>query len=229
MHSPWHVPPGKTWVDYELALPPERPIRLKFGIAMGPDVARPGRSDGVTFACYLRADGRERELMRTHHAEACWLDFDFDLAAYAAKTVLVRLQVEPEPRTTHRSLFVLWRRGSRSARRIAAIGDAAAVNNDQAPGRGGGLSRLANRADQGVLPGNLWRIPIAWSRRTWRFIYEDGAAWSTIGCRQPALDGSASALMTPGALRPAYGSGLTTAVRLPERRTDRARGGRARG
>ena len=38
LHSPWHVPPGKTWADYELSLPPVAPIRLKFGIAMGPDV-----------------------------------------------------------------------------------------------------------------------------------------------------------------------------------------------
>ena len=29
LHSPWHVPPGKTWVDYELALPRLTPIRLK--------------------------------------------------------------------------------------------------------------------------------------------------------------------------------------------------------
>ena len=39
MHSPWHVPPGKAWVDYPLALPKTSPIRLTFGIAMGPDVA----------------------------------------------------------------------------------------------------------------------------------------------------------------------------------------------
>ena len=37
---------GKTWVDYELALPRLTPIRLKFGIAMGPDVAQRDRSDG---------------------------------------------------------------------------------------------------------------------------------------------------------------------------------------
>ena len=49
MHSPWHVPPGKAWVDYPLALPKTSPIRLTFGIAMGPDVAVPGKSDGVTF------------------------------------------------------------------------------------------------------------------------------------------------------------------------------------
>ena len=53
LHSPWHVPPGKMWVDYELTLPRLTPIGLSFGIAMGPDVARPDRSDGVTFSCYL--------------------------------------------------------------------------------------------------------------------------------------------------------------------------------
>ena len=67
MHSPWRVPPGKTWVDYRLALPRTTPIRLGFGIAMGPDVAVPDRSDGVTFSCYLTAAGQERELMRKHH------------------------------------------------------------------------------------------------------------------------------------------------------------------
>ena len=25
MHSPWHVPPGKAWVDYRLALPKTPP------------------------------------------------------------------------------------------------------------------------------------------------------------------------------------------------------------
>ncbi len=98
LHSPWHVPPGKTWVDYELALPRLEPIRLRFGIAMGPDVAQRDRSDGVTFSCSLTADGREQELMRRHQAEARWLDCDFDLSPYAGKTVVVRLQVEPGPK-----------------------------------------------------------------------------------------------------------------------------------
>ena len=34
------LPPGKTWADYELALPPVKPIRLKFGIAMGSPTMR---------------------------------------------------------------------------------------------------------------------------------------------------------------------------------------------
>ena len=91
MHSPWHVPPGKAWVDYPLALPKTSPIRLSFGIAMGPDVAVPGKSDGVTFSCYLIADGKQQELMRRHHAKAEWIDYAFDLSPYAGKTVTVRL------------------------------------------------------------------------------------------------------------------------------------------
>ncbi len=98
LHSPWHVPPGKTWADYELSLPRLVPIRLKLGIAMGPDVASPDRSDGVTFSCYLTVDGREQELLRRHQAEARWLDFDFDLTPYAGRTVVLRLQVEPGPK-----------------------------------------------------------------------------------------------------------------------------------
>ncbi|MGO9114687.1 MAG: DUF5696 domain-containing protein [Thermoguttaceae bacterium] len=98
MHSPWHVPPGRAWVDYPLALPKTSPLRLSFGIAMGPDVAVPGKSDGVTFSCYLLAGGQQRELMRRHHDKAEWIDYSFDLSPYAGRSVVVRLQVEPGPR-----------------------------------------------------------------------------------------------------------------------------------
>ena len=87
IHSPWHVPPGKTWVDYPLALPKTSPIRVTFGIAMTPEAAMPGKSDGVTFSCYLIADGTTKELMRRHYDKAQWIDYDFDLTPYAGKTV----------------------------------------------------------------------------------------------------------------------------------------------
>ena len=51
----------------------------------------------MTFSCFLTVDGHEQELLRQHHAEARWLDYDFDLTPYAGKTVIVRLQVEPGP------------------------------------------------------------------------------------------------------------------------------------
>ena len=111
MHSPWHVPPGKSVGR----LPPGAagklsPIRLSFGIAMGPDVAVPGKSDGVTFSCFLLADGKRQELMRRHHAKAEWIDYAFDLSPYAGKTVVLRLQVEPGPRNDASFDYLVFRR-----------------------------------------------------------------------------------------------------------------------
>lgn len=37
IHSPWRVPPGRTWAEYELALPRLTPIKLSLAIVMGPD------------------------------------------------------------------------------------------------------------------------------------------------------------------------------------------------
>ena len=48
LHSPWHVPPGKVWVDYRLKLPQVSPIALSFGITMSPMAAELVKSDGVT-------------------------------------------------------------------------------------------------------------------------------------------------------------------------------------
>ncbi len=97
LHSPWRVKPGKAWVDYRLVLPDAKPLTLAFGIAMGPGMVAPKKSDGVTFSCYLDAGGGMAELMRQHYTEAVWKDYQFDLAPFAGRTVTVRLQVEPGP------------------------------------------------------------------------------------------------------------------------------------
>jgi hypothetical protein len=100
LHSPWHVPPGKTWVDYQLALPASQSARLSFGITMSPDSMIPDRSDGATFSVYLIGStetGAGTELLREHYARAQWEDHAFDLSKYAGKTITLRLQVEPGP------------------------------------------------------------------------------------------------------------------------------------
>ena len=79
IHSPWRVPPGWTWAEYQLALPRVTPIKLSFGIVMGPDAGVPDKSDGATFSCYLTSDGAEHELMRDHQATDKWKQFDLDL------------------------------------------------------------------------------------------------------------------------------------------------------
>jgi hypothetical protein len=98
MHSPWRVPPGKTWVDYPVRLPATGPVRLSLGITMSPEAAAPGKSDGVTFSCYLIDGDREQELFRRHHDKAEWIDYQFDLSPHVGKAVVVRLQVEPGPK-----------------------------------------------------------------------------------------------------------------------------------
>ena len=85
LHSPWRVPPGRTWVEYQLTLPTTQPIHFSFGIAMGPDTVASNKSDGVTFSCSLAAAGTDRELMRQHSAKAAW----------------GRLGLDGKPRPTH--------------------------------------------------------------------------------------------------------------------------------
>ena len=88
LHSPWHVPPGKTSVTTELTLPRLAPIRLSFGIAMGPDVARarPQRRRDVL----VLPGGRRPRAGSTSPAlrprPTGWI-FDFDLSPHAGQTV----------------------------------------------------------------------------------------------------------------------------------------------
>ncbi len=131
MHSPWRVPPGKVWVDYDLVLPRSTPIWLAFGIAMGPDVAVPDKSDGVTFSCSLVADGQRRELMRQHYDQGRWKDFRFDLASYAGKSIQLRLQVEPGPKNN-------------ASFDYSFFGDAKIVVGEHRPGRSDEVTRITS-------------------------------------------------------------------------------------
>ncbi|MCX6922640.1 MAG: DUF5696 domain-containing protein, partial [Verrucomicrobia bacterium] len=199
VHSPWHVPPGKTWVDYELALPQIKPIKLCFGIAMRPDVAVPSKSDGVTFSCRVVSDGQEQELMRKHHDQGAWLDFTLDLSPYTGKTVKLSLQVEPGPRNDASfdySYFgdarieagdakpdraaVLKRFTTARAYRVLdaatqAEGRAVSENHALPAGAIGSsvLLNLCNNPTNGVVPSNLLRCTNALIKtgETWQFAY----------------------------------------------------------
>lgn len=239
MHSPWHVPPGKTWVDYELVLPRLQPIRLKFGIAMGPDVARPERSDGVTFSCLLKADGGEQELMRQHQAEARWLDFDFDLTPYAGQTVVVRLQVEPGPQNNSSfdySFFGDARLavGAGTSQRAEVLQRLTTSRAYQATARAD-LTSLSNRTDQGVVPGNLLpgKNALEPAANGWRFTY-DGEDCRVAYEWTPdtgTLDDFRVQVDDGRPLAPALGGGATVAVQHADQPDDKAedvplRGGR---
>ena len=145
---------------------------------MGPDVARPERSDGVTFSCYLTVDNREQELLRRHQAEASWLDYDFDLTPHAGKTVVVRLQVEPGPKNNSSFDYSFFGDariavGEGALQRSEILRRLTATQAYQAATQAD-LTKLANRADQGVVPGNLlpFKNGLKSSGAGWRFTYD---------------------------------------------------------
>ncbi len=178
MHSPWHVPPGKVWVDYDLGLPRTTPIWLSFGIAMGPDVAAPGKSDGVTFACSLVVDGQRHELMRQHHDQGQWVDFRFDLSSHAGKSVQLRLQVEPGPKNNASFDFsyfgdakIVVGEGRRDISEELKLHTASrAYQATFSASR----KALGNPATAGVMPSNLLPFENRFEERedAWQFTYQ---------------------------------------------------------
>ena len=67
LHSPWKLPAGSTWVDYQLLLPEATPLKLQFAVAMRHGVVDATHSDGGTFSAYVAEPGQEpRELYREH-------------------------------------------------------------------------------------------------------------------------------------------------------------------
>jgi hypothetical protein len=129
LHTPWRVPAGKAWVDYRLSFPKATPIRLAFRIAMRPEVAVPGKSDGVTFGCSVLVGGKEEVLLSEHYDKGEWKPFAFDLSRFAGQTVVLRLQAEPGP-------------ARNSAFDFSYFGDAAIQAGDAVADRGAEIDRL---------------------------------------------------------------------------------------
>jgi hypothetical protein len=182
LHSPWRVPPGRTWVEYPLALPNTTPIRLAFGIAMGPGQVGPDRSDGVTFSCAIRLAGVETELMRDHYTAAEWRDHTFDLSAHAGQVVTLRLQVEPGPE--NHSSFDFSYFGDARITVGDAVRDPAEIvrrlTREPAYQATAGANRVAlsNSPRHGIVPSNLLPFTNAIEPHGagWRFIYQGAEA-----------------------------------------------------
>jgi len=236
LHSPWRVPPGKVWVDYRLLLPKITPITLSFGIALGPDVAVPGRSDGVTFSCSLMDGNRVQELMRQHQGKAEWVDFQFDLSQYAGREITLRLQTEPGPKNDPSwdysyfgdAKIVAGQAGESRPdllRRLTSTRAYQATANVE-------MQALANRPENGVVPSNLLpcRNTVVKEGAVYRFIYqgEDCQVVYTYEPQTGTLDDFTVQVDDGRPFRPAQGGGAT--VVLPqgeEARSVPARGGNA--
>jgi len=173
LHSPWRVAPGKAWVEYRLALPATTPIRLSFSIAMRPDIAIPGKSDGVTFGCAVLVGGEERVLLSEHYAVGAWKPFSADLSAYAGQTLVLRLQAEPGPAKDPSFDFsyfgdAMVQVGTAGPDRRAVVDRLLALPACQAA-TGASLAAVANTPDHGITPSSL--LPATVSVR------QEGDAW----------------------------------------------------
>jgi len=220
LHSPWHVPPGKVWVDYRLRLPDVRPIKLSFGVAMGPEFVIPGRSDGVTFSAYLVQGEREQELMRELQKTAQWHDFSFDLSEHAGREVTIRLQVEPGPAND-----ASWD--------YSYFGDPKITAGESVQGRrelvrqltsskacrateGVSLVALSNDPQHGVVPPNLLRArnSLEEAGPSYRFTYEgdDCRVVYTYRPETGTLDDLTVQVDDSAPFGPAVGGGVTALV-----------------
>jgi len=236
-HSPWLVPPGKIWGSYRLALPQSSAIRLSFGIAMPSANLGPGKSDGVTFSCYVTEDGaRPRELMRQHYASRVWKDYSFDLTPYAGKSVELRFQTEPGPQN-NTAYDSAWFGDPK-----IVIGDAQKAGGElvqklvatrayQAAAKGN-LERLSNASQNGVVPSNLLpcKNSVEQAGDAWRFIYEgeDGRLVYVLKPKTGTLDDFTVQMDNNPTFQPAAGGGAWATVQQNGKPQEVAlRGGKA--
>ncbi|MGD0094796.1 MAG: DUF5696 domain-containing protein, partial [Planctomycetota bacterium] len=236
LHSPWRVPPGKACVDYKLKLPQITPITLSFGITMRPDVAVPGKSDGVTFGCYLLDGDKEQELLHKHYDKGVWSDCRFDLSACAGKEITLRLQAEPGPKNDPSFDFSYFGGAKLTAgavqgghkellQRLVATKAYGATAN-------AGLQTLANRPGQGVTPSNILpaKTAISQAGAGYDLAYE-GADARVVYHYEPrtgTLDDFTVQIDAQHPFQPACGGGVTVALGSGAKtRLVPARGGKA--
>ncbi|HPA17406.1 MAG TPA: hypothetical protein PLU30_06635 [Verrucomicrobiae bacterium] len=141
MHPPYRQRWGELAVDYRLALPAERPIRLAFATAIRDhDATREGASDGVDFRVEVGQEGQFTKHFARFSATKRWEEAEVDLSAYAGREVILRFIAGPGPahNTSCDSCFwaepTIWvgpaaaveDRGVREKRRESAVAGARA-------------------------------------------------------------------------------------------------------
>lgn len=222
MHSPWRVPPGRTWVEYRLALPKETPITLSFGISMEPSSVLPNKSDGVTFSCNLSDPSGERELLRKHWASAGWDDQTIDLSSEAGKTITLRLQVEPGPKNNSSWDFSHIGNpritvGNKTADKSPLV-DKLVNGKAWRAVSGASISGLLNSPKNGIIPSNILphRNSLQADGTNWRFTYQgDDCRISYLYSPSTGtLDDFTATIDDEPSFHPALGGGAGTRERL---------------
>ncbi|MFV2065978.1 MAG: hypothetical protein ACC645_03290 [Pirellulales bacterium] len=99
IHPPWDQGlTGTTMVEYALALPDARPIRLTLANAVRPE----GKGDGVTFRVRVApfdapAGEKGKVLFDRHSAAKTWQPVAVDLSRLAGRTIRLQFEADPGP------------------------------------------------------------------------------------------------------------------------------------
>ena len=222
MHSPWRVPPGRTWAEYRISLPKEKPITLSFGIAMEPSSMLPNKSDGVTFSCALSDPSGERELLRKHWAKSEWDDQTIDLSAEAGKTITLRLQVEPGPKNNSSWDFshignpriTVGNKTANQSPFVAKLIEGKAWKTISSASMKG----LWNSPQNGIVPSNILphRNSLQAEGEKWRFTYQgyDCRISYLFSPSSGTLDDFTASIDDGPAFHPALGGGAGVRARL---------------
>lgn len=114
---------GEAIARYALQLPTGGELRFRSGIKLSEHAMEPGRSDGATFGCVVRAGGEERRV-QIHHASEKERLIELDLTAFAGKTAELELFVGPGPAKAPSFDWARWEepRIERVPQRRAEIG-----------------------------------------------------------------------------------------------------------
>ncbi|MEN6303915.1 MAG: hypothetical protein ABFD96_14390, partial [Armatimonadia bacterium] len=221
LHSPWHIAPGRMWVDYRLKLPKLTPITLTFSIAMRADIAVPGKSDGVTFGAYVGG----QELLHENYTAGQWKDYAFDMSKRAGETITLRLQVEPGPKNNPSFDFSYFGDpkiicGASSQAKQALLQQLTATKAYRATADKS-LLPLSNRPGQGVAPSNLLACKNSVNKQGsgFDFTYEgaDGLIRYHYEPKTGTLDDFTCSVDGGAAFRPASGGGVFGEIKEGER------------
>lgn len=215
LHCPWRNGTGASFVDCRLSLPKAPTATFKLGIAMKSDIV--DKSDGVTFSIALTDGDQKKELFREHYTKSEVKPLEFDLAPYAGKNIVLRIQTEPGPKNNSSFDFsyfvepkiVIGKGGDERKALVDSLTSTKAYRALQQAD----LSKVNNRTGHGIVPS--CRLPhrnsVKEDGKAFELRYEGDDA-SLVYRYEPAtgtLDDVAATLDGGASFKPCSGGGVT--------------------
>ncbi len=102
---------GSAWIEFDVALPRDKPARFETGVGLRTDHAAE-QSDGVTFVVIVRKPDSKTELLRLskHATRASPEPMVVDLSRLRGQAITLRLETHPGPKGAVTFDWALWAR-----------------------------------------------------------------------------------------------------------------------